>query len=163
MPDSTDAMFLDDTMHMPLGVVRTHEAARQNPRAPVSCDVTLTISLHGVPILGVFAIGRNISSGGICFDSDVALAENAEVTIRCVPQSGLEVEAIGRVLACNSMRDGDSRYRVQFVGMSAELIAAVQNYVYDSWKQNLVRTVNDAIGERWAEVVPDISDSTPLG
>jgi hypothetical protein len=35
MLNKTDAAFLDDSMHVPLGAIRTHEATRQNPRVVV--------------------------------------------------------------------------------------------------------------------------------
>jgi hypothetical protein len=151
MLNKTDAAFLDDSMHVPLGVIRTHEATRQNPRVAVGCDVTLTISVHGSPVLGAFAIARNISGGGICFDSGVELPENAEGTVRCVPESGLEIEARGRIVACDATGDGDFRYRIEFVGVSAELTAAIGRFVYDSWKRKLDETVSGAVGERWED------------
>jgi hypothetical protein len=151
MPNKTDAAFLDDAMHVPLGVIRTREATRQNTRVPIGCDVTLTISVHGSPVLGAFAIARNISGGGICFNSPIELPENAEGTVRCVPESGLEIEARGRIVARDATGDGDFRYRIEFVGVPAELTAAIEIYVYHSWKRKLTETVNGAIGERWED------------
>jgi hypothetical protein len=152
MPDSTDAAFLDDTLHVPLGVVRTHERTRQTPRVPVDCPVTFTVSALGISVLGAFASARNISQGGICFESGIKLAENAEVTVSCCPESGLTVEARGRVIACADTGAGDFRYRVEFVGISAELVAAIGAYVYETWNRNITETVNEAIGERWYDL-----------
>lgn len=152
MPDLTNAAFLDDTLHVPLGVVRTHVRSRQNPRVSVDCPVTFTVSVLGVSVLGAFASARNISQGGICFESGIKLPEKTEVTVSCSPESGLTVEAHGRVIACADTGEGDFRYGVEFVGISAELMAAIGAYVFATWNRNITETVNDAIGERWHDL-----------